>query len=158
MSLHVDKVELRQPVLDDRELIFQMSIDPIANAMSMVYPRSRIDFEERWERVQSDPSVISRTILFDSEVVGKINSFPVDGQIHVGYLIVRTHWGKGIGTRALRAFLDVVDTRPLRARIASSNIGSMRVLEKCGFVKVGERVSPEDERYMACIEFTYELG
>jgi hypothetical protein len=32
----------------------------------------------------------------------------------------------------------VVDARPLHAYVAKSNVASLRVLEKCGFVKVDE--------------------
>ena len=38
---------------------------------------------------------------------------------------------------ALAAFVPLVDVRPLRARVASHNAGSIRVLEKCGFVATG---------------------
>jgi RimJ/RimL family protein N-acetyltransferase len=55
----------------------------------------------------------------------------------VTYWIGRTHWGKGVATCALRAFLDLETTRPLYAAAAADNIGSLRVLEKCGFRVVG---------------------
>ncbi len=37
-------------------------------------------------------------------------------------------------TAALRAFLDVELHRPLHAHVVDHNVGSRRVLEKCGFV------------------------
>ncbi len=47
--------------------------------------------------------------------------------------------GKGIATRALSDFLAHVNrTRPMYARVAKDNLGSRRVLEKCGFKIVGE--------------------
>ena len=45
---------------------------------------------------------------------------------------------KGVATRALSAFLDDLQVRPLYARAAKDNIGSLRVLEKCGFARIGE--------------------
>jgi Acetyltransferase (GNAT) domain len=42
--------------------------------------------------------------------------------------------GTGYATAALRAFLDVDLHRPLHAHVADHNVGSRRVLEKCGFV------------------------
>jgi RimJ/RimL family protein N-acetyltransferase len=39
--------------------------------------------------------------------------------------------------------LDVVDARPLHAYVAKGNVASMRVLEKCGFVKVGEHTGDD---------------
>ncbi len=54
----------------------------------------------------------------------------------VGYWLGREFWGRGIATRALAALLVEVDERPLYAHVARHNIGSRRVLEKCGFVVV----------------------
>jgi RimJ/RimL family protein N-acetyltransferase len=68
------------------------------------------------------------------EVVGSIASWQTDGERDVGYWIGRAHWGKGIASAALRAFLHVDRTRPLAAHVAEHNVGSRRVLEKCGFV------------------------
>jgi RimJ/RimL family protein N-acetyltransferase len=51
----------------------------------------------------------------------------------VTYWIGRSYWGKGIATDALNAFLAVDRSRPLHARVASDNVASRRVLEKCGF-------------------------
>jgi RimJ/RimL family protein N-acetyltransferase len=56
----------------------------------------------------------------------------------VGYWLGREFWGKGIATRALEEFLQEIKTRPLYAHVAKHNIGSRRVLEKCGFAVSGE--------------------
>ena len=39
---------------------------------------------------------------------------------------------------ALGAFLSQVTVRPLYAHVAKHNLASIRVLEKCGFTRVGE--------------------
>ena len=158
MSHLSGSVELREVIPDDLEVFFEQQMDPESNELAKVFPRSRAFFDEHWEKVLRDTSVIVRTILLDGEAVGKINCFRVKNKAHVGYWIDREHWGKGIGTRALETFVSVVDLRPLYAQVATSNIGSIRVLERCGFVKIGEQESPEDERYAACIEAEYELG
>jgi RimJ/RimL family protein N-acetyltransferase len=51
---------------------------------------------------------------------------------------VREHWGKGIATRGLSEFLMLEPIRPLHAWIAIHNVGSIRVLEKCGFRTVAQ--------------------
>ena len=150
-------VELREPIESDFEIIFAMRQDPVGNAMSKVYPLSRDKFEVRWNRTPVSPHEVARIILFDGVVVGKIASFVAEDAVCVGYMIAQDHWGKGIATQALRMFVDLLEHRPLIAHAAKSNIGSCRVLEKCGFVKVDERDSPETERYMACVEVIYEL-
>lgn len=149
-------VTLRDPIDSDFEPIFAMTQDPVGNAMSMVYPLSRALFEERWSRELGEREV-AKTILLGEEVVGKVGSFGVEDETHVGYLVARSHWGRGIMSAALRLFLDELTHRPLMAHVASSNIGSRRVLEKCGFVLIDERESAETERYMACVEAVYEL-
>jgi RimJ/RimL family protein N-acetyltransferase len=67
------------------------------------------------------------------EVAGTIGSWGGPEEREVTYWIGRSFWGKGIATGALRAFLTVDPARPLHARVASDNVASRRVLEKCGF-------------------------
>src|SRR5688572_690909 len=59
------------------------------------------------------------------------------GEREVGDWIGREYWGRGVGTRALSQFLDDVRTRLLYARVATHNVASLRVLEKCGFTISG---------------------
>jgi RimJ/RimL family protein N-acetyltransferase len=59
-------------------------------------------------------------------------------QREVGYWIDKNYWGKGIATEALKLFLDEIKERPLYAHVAYDNIGSMKVLQKCGFIKIGD--------------------
>jgi RimJ/RimL family protein N-acetyltransferase len=74
----------------------------------------------------------------DGEAVGNVVSWEGEEGRLVGYWIGREHWGKGIATAALTAFLDVVRMRPLFALVHAGNAGSIRVLEKCGFVRIGQ--------------------
>ena len=84
-------------------------------------------------RITGDETVMTKIVLVDGQVAGDIVSFVRLGQREVGYWIGRDHWGKGVATQALSAFLRLDDTRPLFARVASHNAPSIRVLEKCGF-------------------------
>ena len=45
--------------------------------------------------------------------------------------------GKGIASAALQILLAETAERPMYARAASDNVGSLRVLEKAGFRRVG---------------------
>ena len=71
--------------------------------------------------------------MCDGHPAGSIAAFPAGGQTEVTYWIERAAWGKGIATRALALLLELVTARPLHARAASDNAGSLRVLHKCGF-------------------------
>jgi RimJ/RimL family protein N-acetyltransferase len=76
------------------------------------------------------------------------------GQRKVGYWIGKEFWGRGIATRALALFLAEVSERPLYASVATSNVGSIRVLEKCGFtISQGEDPHPDPD----VEELLYEL-
>jgi RimJ/RimL family protein N-acetyltransferase len=74
-----------------------------------------------------------RVIVVDDDVAGTIGSWGESGEREVTYWIGRSYWGKGIAADALTAFLAVERSRPLHARVASDNVASRRVLEKCGF-------------------------
>ena len=76
--------------------------------------------------------------MVDGEVTGNVLSFERDGRREVGYWLGRDHWGRGVATAALVAFLGEEETRPLHAGVLAANGGSLRVLEKCGFAVCGE--------------------
>ena len=74
----------------------------------------------------------------DGEVAGYILSWEMEGEREVGYWLGKEYWGKGIATQALAEYVSIVNIRPLMAHVARHNIGSRRVLEKCGFTVIGE--------------------
>jgi RimJ/RimL family protein N-acetyltransferase len=92
--------------------------------------------------VRTDADVRLQTILVDGRVAGNVVSFESEGRRLVGYWIGREFWGRGIASRALALFLRYDTVRPLEALVAKHNAGSIRVLEKNGFVRVGEDVIP----------------
>jgi RimJ/RimL family protein N-acetyltransferase len=104
---------------------------------------------EHWHtRVLGDDAVIAKTVVVDNEVAGNVVSFPspVSRRREVGYWIGREFWGRGIATAALERFLDYDSTRPLYAGVVTHNVGSIRVLEKCGFRVTDEEVAPPGSR------------
>jgi RimJ/RimL family protein N-acetyltransferase len=52
--------------------------------------------------------------------------------------------GRGLATAALAELAAEISERPLHAWVVSSNVGSIRVLEKCGFGEI-ERRAEQDE-------------
>jgi RimJ/RimL family protein N-acetyltransferase len=83
-------------------------------------------------------SNITLAVTCDDDLVGSIAAFVLDGRTEVTYWIVdRAAWGRGIASRALELLLDLVPLRPLYARVASDNAGSLRVLQKSGFKVIG---------------------
>ena len=137
-------VELRPVEDDDLPVFFDHQQDPMAIEMAAFPARDRATFDDHLARIRADPSVTFRTILVDGQVAGNLVAWNDAGKHDVGYWIGREFWGRGIATAALTAFLHEVPTRPLYAHVAKHNVGSARVLEKCGFRAVGTaRVEPE---------------
>jgi RimJ/RimL family protein N-acetyltransferase len=94
-------------------------------------------FLDRMSRLRADSSVSVRVIDMDGAIAGTIGSFRIDDQPEVTFWVDRTQWGRGIATAALQIVLAETAERPLYARAASDNVGSLRVLEKAGFRRVG---------------------
>jgi RimJ/RimL family protein N-acetyltransferase len=131
---------LREVRDEDLPALFEQWADPVAARMAAFTAPDHMDrdaFERRWARLRADESVLNRAIVVDGEVAGSIGSWGAPGDREVTYWIGRSHWGKGIATRALGAFLLVDRSRPLRGCVAADNVASRRVLEKCGFRVVG---------------------
>ena len=129
-------VRLR-PVEDrDLDVFFRHQADPEAwrmAAMEAPEPKDRAAFDAHWKKVRGDPTVVSRAIVLGDAVVGNVVCFGIDGEREVGYWVGREHWGRGIASAALRALVALVPDRPLHARCAKDNRGSVRVLERAGF-------------------------
>lgn len=127
---------LREVRDEDLPVLFEQWADPVAAHMAAFTPSDHMDreaFERRWSRLRADETVIARAIVVDGELAGTISSWGDPGERELTYWIGRAYWGKGIATAALEAFLGVDPSRPLGARVASDNVASRRVLEKCGF-------------------------
>ncbi len=127
---------------EDLDVLFEHWVDPESNRMAAFTaadPSDRPAFDARWAKLRSNPAVTNRVIDVEGDVVGTIGSWDGEPGREVTYWLGREHWGKGIATRALREFVENVESaRPLFAAAAADNAASIRVLEKCGFVRVGK--------------------
>lgn len=132
------QVTLRQVEDGDLAILYEQQRDPEAVRMMAFPARSEPEFAAHWARVRANPSNLVWAIEADGELVGSIGSWEMEDQREVGYGIGRAFWGRGIATQALRQVLAMLPHRPLYGYTALHNHGSMRVLEKCGFVQVGQ--------------------
>ena len=140
-----DNVTLRDVIEGDLPVFFEQQLDPDATSMAAFPAREKDAFMTHWMmKILGDETIIKKTILFNGHVAGNIVNFKQADRSLVGYWLGKAYWGKGIATKALMAFLEEVRTRPLYAYVAKHNIGSMRVLEKCGFATGSE----EAEEYI----------
>ncbi len=142
-------VRLRDVIEGDLPTFFAHQQDLVATQMAAFTAKDPTDWDAflaHWTRILSDDSVTIKTILVDQQVVGNVLKYEESGHPEVSYWIGRDFWGKGFATAALTAFLGLVRERPLFARVAKDNTGSIRVLEKCGFTVVGEETGFSEAR------------
>jgi RimJ/RimL family protein N-acetyltransferase len=151
------------PVTDvDLEAFFEHGREPDGRwlaAFTASDPNDRAAFDWHWRRIRSDPSVEVRTILWNGRVAGHILRYESKFKQHeVSYWIGSAFWGHGIATAALKEFLRTFALmRPLYARVAADNLGSLRVLEACGFRTYAEETSFANARQDDILEYLLRL-
>ncbi|MFY1824879.1 GNAT family N-acetyltransferase [Myxococcus fulvus] len=124
---------LRNVTDEDLPLFFEHQRDEVALRMAAFPSREREAFMTHWRTKVLRPENVTRAITVDGRAAGYISSWEQNGERLIAYWMGREHWGRGLATRALSEFLTVERTRPLHACVAAHNVGSIRVLEKCGF-------------------------
>lgn len=139
----LDDVQLRDVTEEDLPILYVHQIDAESNRMADVPARDREGFKAHWGKLLDDDSVITKAILFRGKVAGHVCFFVRDGEPLVGYWLAKELWGKGIASAALPQFLRVARRRPLYAHVAKHNLGSVRVLEKCGFQRTEKAPAAE---------------
>lgn len=107
--------------------------------MAMFPTREREAFFRHWRTsTLVRPDANPRTIVVDGAVAGNIGSWESDEGVFLGYWLGRDFWGRGAATAALQLFLaEHEPRRPIHAHVVATNVGSIRVLEKCGFELAG---------------------
>lgn len=129
------QIVLREVHDSDLPVFFRQMNDPESLTMAAFTPKDPADrdaFDAHWKRIRASDAV-HRTVLADGDVVGSAAVYGEPGEREVTYWIDRAYWGRGIATAALRELVTQVPERPLYARAAADNEGSLRVLQKCGF-------------------------
>jgi len=125
---------LLRPVLEtDLPILFEQQLEPEAIAMSAYPSKDRGDFMRHWEGILNNKAITARTLVYKEKIAGHIVCWKEKYEQQIGYWIGKQFWGRGIASAALAEFLLEVKIRPLYARVANHNLGSKRVLEKCGF-------------------------
>ncbi|MGG5260501.1 GNAT family N-acetyltransferase [Phycicoccus avicenniae] len=126
---------------EDHDALFAFQRDPAAVRMAAFThrdPDDRAAFEEHQHRVRTAAGIRHRAIERDGVLVGTVAAFTMEGEREVTYWVDPARWGEGIATEALRLLLLEEPERPIHGRVAVHNTGSRRVLERCGFVVVGQ--------------------
>ncbi len=139
-------IQLRKVKNTDLDTYFEFQLDPQFNHMAAFtskYPNDREAFDQHWEKIMSNPDIPISTIEVDGEIVGSVLSYVMFEERQIAFSIGRQFWGQGYATKGVRLYLVKITERPMFGRAAFDNVGSIKVLEKCGFVHTG------DDKYFA---------
>lgn len=134
-------IALREVESADLETFFEHQLDPEAIRLAAFVgqdPTDKAAFQAHWQKILGSPRITQRTIMADGQIAGHIAAFPDGESLEVTYWLGREFWGRGIATAALRRLLCLVADRPIFARAAVDNVGSLKVLAKCGFKVIGQ--------------------
>ncbi|SRR5258708_4178656 len=154
-------VNLREVIDSDLPIFFQHQQDQEAvhmAAFTSENPADRAAFNAHWAKIRASDVSINRSVEVDGKLAGHVASFVMFGEREVTYWIGREFWGQGVATSALSALLNVDATRPIFGRAAKDNSRSIRVLEKCGFVLVGEEKGFANARKAEIAEVVLKLA
>lgn len=158
--IHSRQVNLRPTEIEDLDTLFEFQKDKEGGYLAAFMPKDPTDksaYINKYTKLLSDPTVNNQTILLDNIIVGSIAKFVMEGNTEITYWIDRKYWGQGIATKALKELLIIEPIRPIFGRVAFDNLGSQKVLEKCGFVKIGTDKGFANARGTEIEEYIYEL-
>ena len=153
-------VTLDETKHEDINSFYRFQLDEEGSYMAAFTSKDSHDeaaYIERWTKLLADPAISIRTIKAGNEIAGSVSKYVMKGKAEITYWIDRKFWGKGIASAALREFLKLERTRPIYGHVAFDNYGSQRVLEKCGFKKIGSDKGFAKARQAEIEEYIYEL-
>lgn len=153
-------IKLRLTKSTDLEQLFLFQLDEEAGYLAAFMPKDHTDkvaYLKKMTGFLNDTNINMRTILVDGSIAGSVAKFVMEGDAGITYWIDKKFWGQGIASNALTDFLKIESTRPIFGRVAFDNFGSQRVLEKCGFVKIGTDRGFANARQAEIEEYIYKL-
>jgi [ribosomal protein S5]-alanine N-acetyltransferase len=156
-----ENIKLEKTKESDLISFFHFQLDSEANHLAAFMPKDSKDktaYLERYTKYLSDPTINMRTIKVGDVIVGSISKFEIENEAEITYWIDKQFWGRGIATAALKTFLEIEKSRPIHGRVAFDNYGSQKILEKCGFVKIGTDKGFATARQAEIEEFIYVLA
>lgn len=154
-------IRLAKTALADLDTLFNFQLDNESNhlaAFTSGHPADKPAYLAKYTKLLSDPAINNQTIIVDNVIAGSIAKFEIQGDAEITYWIDKRFWGQGIATTALKKFLIIEKARPLYGRVAFDNYGSQKVLEKCGFTKIGADKGFANARQAEIEEYIYKLS
>lgn len=153
-------ISFSKTVSEDLPHFFRFQLDQEAANLAAFMPKDPTNepaYLEKYNRFLNNPTICMLTIRVDGIIAGSVAKFEIEKEAEITYWIDKPFWGKGIATRALQELLRIVTDRPVYGRVAFDNIGSQKVMEKCGFVKIGTDQGFANARLAVIEEYIYRL-
>jgi [ribosomal protein S5]-alanine N-acetyltransferase len=148
--LTTDRLVLRELRPSDAEQVFAMRSDPLVmQHVNRPLATTIEDAHALIERVTNTVAVNDAvqwaiTLREDDTFIGLIGFWRIVKEHHyaeLGYTLSREHWGKGYMSEAISAVVDfglsTLGFHRVEAITRPANIGSIRALEKNGFIQEG---------------------
>ncbi|MFB7557223.1 GNAT family N-acetyltransferase [Streptomyces brevispora] len=155
-------ISLRPLTEDDIPALFEIQLDESAQHLAAFTDtrtaRDAEAFGKKYRKILADDAIVNRVIEIHGEVVGSVATFPIEGDTELTYWIRKDWWGRGVATAAVAALLDEVTERPIHARAVEDNSGSVRVLERNAFVRIGSEDSFAPGRQATVTELIFKLA
>ena len=140
-EIRTPRLLLRRAQASDLDAIHAV----LSNAEAMRYwstpPHENIEQTREWltGMIESPPSLSEDFVIErGGQAIGKVGAWRLPD---FGYILHPDHWGAGLATEAVTAFLTHAFARPdidyLTADIDPRNAGSIRLLTKLGFRETG---------------------
>lgn len=145
--LQTERLILRRFVESDAEAMFQNWASSAENLTHVTWdPNPDVEVTRNsirnWVASYTNPNYYKWAICLKEnpeQVIGDISIVEIDeidSSCEIGYILGKNYWGRGMMTEALKAVLDFcftqADFQKVRARYASLNPASGRVMEKAG--------------------------
>jgi [ribosomal protein S5]-alanine N-acetyltransferase len=144
-SLHSDRLRLRAPLIADAAHIFATYGQDASVARYMIWrPHTDVrqteefiaDCLQSWEGDGRCPYIL--TLLNQREPIGMLDARFHGHIVDVGYVLARSHWGKGLMPEAIGVLVRQLFALPVIYRVQATcdveNVASRRTLEKSGFI------------------------
>lgn len=154
-------ITLTETKKEDLNAFFEFQLDKEANylaAFTSKDPNDKAAYLEKYSKFLTDPTITMRTIKINNEIIGSIAKFVMENEAGITYWLDRKFWGKGFASAALKDFLKIEQIRPIYGRVAFDNFSSQKVLEKCGFMKIGKDKGFANARQTEIVEYIYKLS
>jgi ribosomal-protein-alanine N-acetyltransferase len=127
---------LSDPAIYEHENEPPASVDWLRNRFERLESRSSPDGTQQW---------LNWVIRLPGGALAGYVQATVHGDAHaaIAYVLAGRHWGKGIASQAVQAMIGELGTRygvrRLTAVLKASNVRSLRLLERLGFVPASQQ-------------------